>query len=256
MDGYLHSDTGKDSDIEVTLEDDNSSDDQQQQPTSTRTFTPKARSQTAQQVDDGQEQPYLPRLKTSIIQMVLNINSELIRLCQEYQNNSLMDDPQLIMYQNRLQTNLAYLASVADNYLDPTRNAPDLGPLPTPTLADSSRSTIEARLQDAREVYAKYVQAWNDRQLELSRRAKALLADEEKAQFASLDRENLNEQVVELLRNDRVSFDKSGDEPISPETYTPFPPFRLPAHTQLPPGVPRWTFNNSTAVPEDSKKSA
>ncbi|KAJ1932585.1 hypothetical protein FBU59_006320, partial [Linderina macrospora] len=104
-------------------------------------------------------------------------------------------------------------------------------------------------------VYAKYAQAWSDRQMELSRRAKALLAEEEKAQFASLDRENLNVQVIELLKNDRVNYDKAGDELVTPETYTPFPPFRLPAYTQLPPGVPRWTFNNNTAVPEDTKKS-
>ncbi|KAJ1798476.1 hypothetical protein LPJ59_002476 [Coemansia sp. RSA 2399] len=203
------------------------------------------------QADDEPSAPYLPRLKTSVIQMVLNINAELIKLCKEYQSNSLMDDPQLVMYQMRLQSNLAYLASVADHYLDPTRSMPDLGPLPKPSLLSCQGSIIAAKLSHARYVYAVYASAWADQQKELSRRAKSKLREDEKATFASVDRENLNKHVEQLLKNDRVVYNKADDEPINPESYKPFPPFRVPDEIQLPPGLQRWTFESSPAGPDD-----
>ncbi|KAJ2496476.1 hypothetical protein GGH96_005801 [Coemansia sp. RSA 1972] len=194
-------------------------------------------------VDDEPGNPYLPRLKTSTIQVVLNINAELIRLCNEYQNNSLMDDPQLQMYQMRLQSNLAYLASVADSYLDPTL-MPDLRPLPQPTLASCQGSTIMARLAHARAVYAAYASAWGDAQMELSKRAKSARREEEKNALV-LERGDMHEQVEELLKQNRVAYDKSADEPIAPESFVPFPPFRVPSSTRLPPGLHKWSFSNN-----------
>ncbi|KAJ2762855.1 hypothetical protein IWQ56_001882 [Coemansia nantahalensis] len=263
MDYNSQSDAGKESDIDVILEDDVSDSGENGE---TETFARERcdgaggsagkageKERTARKggpQDDEPGCPYLPRLKTSIIQVVLNINAELVRLCSEYQNNSLMDDPQLVMYQMRLQSNLAYLASVADHYMDPTRVAPDLRPLPKPDLPSCQGSSIVAKLAHAREVYAAYATAWAEKQMELSRSAKARLHAEEKAQFAKVDRDHLHEHVEELLKKDRVAHDKSGDEPVTPATYRPFPPFRLPKDTTLPPGLQRWAFSNNTAAPD------
>ncbi|KAJ2831983.1 hypothetical protein FBU31_002164 [Coemansia sp. 'formosensis'] len=209
------------------------------------------REKRANQTDDEPGHPYLPRLKTSIIQMVLSINTELIRLCQEYQNKSLMDDPHLVMYQMRLQSNLAYLASVADNFLDPTRSMPDFSPLPKPSIPERQGTSIAAKLTHAREVYAAYVTAWSDQQMELSRRAKTKLHNEEKAQYANVEGEKLHTRVEELLKNDRVVYEKSGDEPVSLESFKPFPPFKIPEDTPLPPGLQKWSFENNTATPHN-----
>ncbi|KAJ2747747.1 hypothetical protein GGI20_000217 [Coemansia sp. BCRC 34301] len=209
------------------------------------------REKKANSAEDEPGHPYLPRLKTSIIQMVLGINAELIRLCQEYQNKSLMDDPQLIMYQMRLQSNLAYLASVADNFLDPTRSIPDLSPLPKPKIPERQGTSIVAKLAHAREVYAAYVSAWSDQQMELSRRAKLKLHGKEKEQYANVEGEALHKRVEELLKNDRVIYEKSGDEPVNHETFKPFPPFKIPDDTHLPPGLQKWSFENNTATPHN-----
>ncbi|KAJ2556495.1 hypothetical protein EV175_001968 [Coemansia sp. RSA 1933] len=205
--------------------------------------------------DEQPSTPYLPRLKTSIIQMVLNINAELIKLCKEYQDNSLMDDPQLVMYQMRLQSNLAYLASVADHYMDPTRSMPDLGPLPKPSLPSCHSSTIAAKLSHARYVYAVYANAWTNQQKELSRRAKSRIRDTEKEKFANMEPEDLHNHVEQLLKNDRVVYDKAGDEPINPESYKPFPPFRIPDDIQLPPGLQGWTFESGATTDSNNDSS-
>ncbi|KAJ2158267.1 hypothetical protein GGF46_003909 [Coemansia sp. RSA 552] len=266
MDDYAMNAAGRDSDIDVTAEEDGSSsgenDDLEFGGRGTRRDSETARPKeegVSRKLgaggDDYPETPYLPRLKTSIIQAVLNINAELVRLCQEYQNNSLMDDPQLVMYQMRLQSNLAYLASVGDHYMDPTRlTSPDMRPLPKPTLPACQGSQIAAKLAHARDVYGNYAVAWQEQQLELSRRAKARLHGEEKQELANLEREDstvLHRQVEELLKKDRIHYDKSGDEPIAPESYRPFPPFRIPSEMRLPPGLRRWSFAGNVAKPED-----
>ncbi|KAJ1962207.1 hypothetical protein GGI12_002778 [Dipsacomyces acuminosporus] len=286
MYGIMHSDIGRESDIEVVLEDDQSEfdeifdsrpgihgrrdsegaeeeeygdglagGDKQAEGEGEGEGEGDSSGLTGKSIAQADEEPgtpYLPRLKTSIIQMVLNINSELVSLCKEYQNNSLMDDPQLIMYQMRLQSNLAYLASVADHYMDPTRSALDLRPLPKPTLPSCQGSAIAAKLAHAREVYAAYASAWSEQQMELSRRAKTAMKESEKAQFDNYDKENLHECVESLLKNNRVVYEKSGDEPITPETFKPFPPFRLPEGTRLPPGLQKWSFKDNVAALEDS----
>ncbi|KAI9504510.1 hypothetical protein GGI25_006276 [Coemansia spiralis] len=270
MDNRANSEIGQESDIDVILEDDSSeqSDNAEtglnEQESNDRDESvggnqnkrgEREREGTSRRIgntDDEPSTPYLPRLKTSIIQMVLNINAELLKLCKEYQNNSLMDDPQLIVYQMRLQSNLAYLASIADHYLDPTRSMPDFGPLPKPELPSCQGSTISAKLAHARKVYTIYANAWVDQQKELSRRAKSRIREEEKAIFANKDRENLHEHVEQLLKKDRVICDNAADEPIDPETYKPFPPFKISKEMQLPPGLQRWSFENNVAVPDDS----
>ncbi|KAJ1909499.1 hypothetical protein IWQ60_011139 [Tieghemiomyces parasiticus] len=103
---------------------------------------------------------YIPQFNAKCVQLVLDINAELIRVCVEFQNRGWFQDPDFAVYQARLQSNLAYLASVADHFLktpqlsgDPdlqsakqrpavpsgtsTANPaplirPDLSPLPTP----------------------------------------------------------------------------------------------------------------------------
>ncbi|KAJ2507369.1 hypothetical protein GGI11_006378 [Coemansia sp. RSA 2049] len=271
MNRNVNSDIGQESDIDVILEDDASEvscnadtgtvdegskeNDGSAGPNDATKKDDKGKDSSGKksgQADDEPSTPYLPRLKTSVIQMVLNINAELIKLCKEYQNNSLMDDPQLMMYQMRLQANLAYLASVADHYLDPTRSTPDFGPLPKPSLPSCQGSTIAAKLAHARQVYVIYASAWADQQKELSRRAKTKLREDEKAMFANKDRENLHEHVEQLLKKGRVVYGKAGDEPIDPESYKPFPPFTIPKETQLPPGLQRWAFEGNIAVPDDS----
>ncbi|KAJ1721523.1 hypothetical protein LPJ53_003952 [Coemansia erecta] len=260
MDAMQYSDAGHESDLDVIIEEDDLSDTNECEMESTPAVGQDSESGSGKKDESGSASrkpsaedepgnPYLPRLKTSIIQMILSINAELIRLCQEYQNNSLMDDPQFIMYQMRLQSNLAYLASVADHYLDPTRCIPDLRPLPKPTLPKCQGTGIAAKLDHAREVYAAYVAAWSSQQMELSKRAKSKLRDEEKAQFNNLDRENMHQRFEEVLKRNRVVYDKSADEPIAPESFVPFPPFRVPKDTPLPPGLQSWSFDNNTASP-------
>ncbi|KAJ1647383.1 hypothetical protein LPJ64_001225 [Coemansia asiatica] len=262
------SDVEHESDIDVILDDDSVSEtcdpeptqaaDISSQPTTnpestvdTKATASSATSNSKKQVQDEEpSNPYLPNLKTSIIQMVLNINAELIKLCQEYQNNSLMDDPQLAMYQMRLQSNLAYLASIADHYLDPTRAMPDFRPLPRPNLPRCQGTSIGAKLQHAREIYTAYVSAWSEQQMQLSRKAKTRLRDEEKSMFSNLDRDGLHQKFEQVLKMNRVTFDKSADEPVNPDTFRPFPPFRVPDDIQLPPGLQKWSFDNNTAVPE------
>ncbi|KAJ2703204.1 hypothetical protein FB645_004005 [Coemansia sp. IMI 203386] len=260
----MPSDAEHESDIEVILEDDSVSEtcDTDMAPsadltrppdTNTHDNKPPSGGKKPNNPEDEPSNPYLPRLKTSIIQMVLGINSELLKLCQEYQNNSLMDDPQLIMYQMRLQSNLAYLASVADHYLDPTRMMPDFRPLPKPRLPRCQGTSIGAKLEHARKVYQAYVDVWAEQQMEMSKRAKKGLREGEKAEFSGMERDEVHKRFEQVLKMNRVVFDKSADEPVNPDSFRPFPPFRVPDGIQLPPGLQKWSFDNNTAVPEANR---
>lgn len=248
MEDFINSDPALGSDIDISLDDelsdaaDNNATAESTSPSKQNSNTSKDSSNNNNEGDEEPGAPYLPHLKTSMIQVVLNINSELIKLCQEYQNKSLMDDPLLMLYQMRLQSNIAYLASVADHYMDPTKSIPDLGPLPNPTLPSCQGTTIADKLAHARNIYGTYVKAWTGRQLELSRRAKSKLKEEERARYNNIDRENLHEHVEELLKKDHVVHDQAADESVTPQNYKPFPPFRLPANIQLPPGLQRFEF--------------
>ncbi|KAJ1960123.1 hypothetical protein IWQ62_004349, partial [Dispira parvispora] len=60
---------------------------------------------------------YIPEFNAKCIQLVLDINAELIQVCLEFQNRGWFQDPDFAVYQARLQCNLAYLATVADHFL-------------------------------------------------------------------------------------------------------------------------------------------
>ncbi|OUM60561.1 hypothetical protein PIROE2DRAFT_63060 [Piromyces sp. E2] len=89
-------------------------------------------------------QPVLvPQLNYSTIQNILDINKKLIKVLIEYQNYGWIEDPDFIIYQRRLQTNLNYLATVADNYLNFNKiSIPDLSPV---TLTNKLKIRLEEK---------------------------------------------------------------------------------------------------------------
>ncbi|KAL0143964.1 hypothetical protein V8B55DRAFT_1353115 [Mucor lusitanicus] len=73
------------------------------------------------------------------IELILTINQEIIRLCLEHQQLNLMQrEPDLTLYQMKLQSNLTYLATMADISMTKPEDQlklpapPDLSMLPTP----------------------------------------------------------------------------------------------------------------------------
>ncbi|KAJ3413668.1 hypothetical protein HDV05_007736 [Chytridiales sp. JEL 0842] len=56
----------------------------------------------------------LPTLSHTTIEQILAINTHLIKILAEYQNNGWLEEPEYKIYQQRLQTNLTYLATAAD----------------------------------------------------------------------------------------------------------------------------------------------
>ncbi|KAI8868115.1 hypothetical protein GQ42DRAFT_157271 [Ramicandelaber brevisporus] len=60
---------------------------------------------------------YIPMFHPKIVPLLLEINGELIKLCTEFQNKGWTDEPEFAVYQQRLQKNLVFLATVADHYL-------------------------------------------------------------------------------------------------------------------------------------------
>ncbi|PKK72186.1 hypothetical protein RhiirC2_743268 [Rhizophagus irregularis] len=96
------------------------------------------------------------------VQLILEINYELIRVCIDYQNKGITNDQDLAMYKSRLQANLSYLATVADEYNGNSRNPdlqefkqkmiPDLSPLPIPRSSFGQK--INTLLQRASQVFA------------------------------------------------------------------------------------------------------
>ncbi|KAJ1972829.1 hypothetical protein H4R35_004458, partial [Dimargaris xerosporica] len=113
------------------------------------------------------------------VQLVLDINAELIQVCVEFQNRGWFQDPDFAVYQARLQSNLLYLATVADHFtsgqslsaapeLNPANKAtsppthplltkalnsderltpPDLNDLPSPKTPAAQR--LQSKLKDA-----------------------------------------------------------------------------------------------------------
>ncbi|GAN02602.1 hypothetical protein MAM1_0025d02046 [Mucor ambiguus] len=73
------------------------------------------------------------------IELILTINQEIIRLCLEHQQpNLILREPDLTLYQMKLQSNLTYLATMADISMTKPEDQlklpapPDLSMLPTP----------------------------------------------------------------------------------------------------------------------------
>ncbi|CAG8634801.1 13735_t:CDS:2, partial [Racocetra persica] len=90
--------------------------------------------------------------------LILEVNFELIRVCIDYHTNKWPNE-ELTMYKMRLQTNLAYLAMVADEYNGNPRNkvkpkVPDLSPLPIPR--GSCGQNLNNLIQRAVQVFSDY----------------------------------------------------------------------------------------------------
>ncbi|KAI8645753.1 hypothetical protein BD408DRAFT_56429 [Parasitella parasitica] len=85
-----------------------------------------------------------PMLETDVvmskqIELILTINQEIIRLCLEHQQPNLTQrEPDLMLYRMKLQSNLTYLATMADISMTKPEDQmklpapPDLSMLPTP----------------------------------------------------------------------------------------------------------------------------
>ncbi|KAJ1992304.1 hypothetical protein H4R33_001075 [Dimargaris cristalligena] len=90
---------------------------------------------------------YIPEFNAKCVQLVLDINAELIQVCIEFQNRGWFQDPDFAVYQARLQSNLAYLANIADHYLktsQPLAAHPDLQAGPAGTQSGRSEATTES----------------------------------------------------------------------------------------------------------------
>ncbi|KAJ3343016.1 hypothetical protein HDU93_000186 [Gonapodya sp. JEL0774] len=89
---------------------------------------------------------YVPTISHGAVQQVLDLNSRLLRVLRAYQRRGWTDDPDYLVNQKRLQSNLAYLAAAADWFFaekgqagkpSPAQkipppsaaSAPDLGPV-------------------------------------------------------------------------------------------------------------------------------
>ncbi|KAI9095891.1 hypothetical protein DFS34DRAFT_594908 [Phlyctochytrium arcticum] len=84
----------------------------------------------------------------STIESILKINQHLIKILLDYQNNGWTNEPDYKPYQERLQTNLTYLATVADWVLKaPQRAAVGQSP---PSLPNMSPVIYPERLQQAK----------------------------------------------------------------------------------------------------------
>ncbi|RKP23344.1 hypothetical protein SYNPS1DRAFT_30918 [Syncephalis pseudoplumigaleata] len=110
-------------------------------------------------VTDEVDRPsFIPELSPRVIETVLQVNMELIRLCVEYQNRGWFQDPDYAIYQARLQSNLTYLASVADYHLKPDK----------PTALSERVNGILAAARKAQE---EQIQVWKTEMERQSRNA-------------------------------------------------------------------------------------
>ncbi|RKP14628.1 hypothetical protein BJ684DRAFT_15055 [Piptocephalis cylindrospora] len=108
---------------------------------------------------------FVPELTPRVVETVLQVNSELIRVCIDYQNRGWINDPDLAIFQARLQSNLTYLAAVADHYIKPTGppgetlapEPPQLPPLPEDT--DMPTPKVPSHLKEALAQFAIHRQA-------------------------------------------------------------------------------------------------
>ncbi|KAJ2725430.1 hypothetical protein GGI07_001309 [Coemansia sp. Benny D115] len=81
---------------------------------------------------------------------------------------------------------------------------------------------------------------------------KSKMRAEEQELFEGLDRESMHEKFEETMKLNRVIYEGAGDEPVTVDTYKPFPPFRIPDQVKLPPGLQKWKFEDGVAVPDDT----
>ncbi|PVU92001.1 hypothetical protein BB559_003903 [Furculomyces boomerangus] len=175
---------------------------------------------------------FIPRLKPKIVQMVLDINTELINLCKEFQNMGLVHDPEYMIYQMKLQSNLKYLSTIADYYLNPLTNEPDLSLLPIPKTVNKETTEKQKNLQDllkkAKMEHDAYAESWKEVQTSLSKKAKHKLDEADKKRFKTIKDAYPCNRIVEALGNDRVEVNFEYLKTNDPNAYTPVSPFQLP----------------------------
>ncbi|OLY82678.1 hypothetical protein AYI68_g3194 [Smittium mucronatum] len=173
---------------------------------------------------------YIPTIKPKIMDIVLNINEELINLCKEYQNMGLVGDFEYMIYQRKLQSNLKYMSTVADYYLNPTANEPDFS---INVQGEKPKHLIQL-LEQAKIEHKAYVNAWKELHLERSKEAKRTLDEADKAALLSLKQTVPCNKIVQIVcePHDEINFDylKDGDK----DMYIPQPPFKLPTGVVLP----------------------
>ncbi|CAG8468250.1 9425_t:CDS:2 [Ambispora gerdemannii] len=91
------------------------------------------------------------------VQAILDVNVELIRVCIDYNTKGWMNAQEMNAYKVRLQSNLSYLATVADQYTNPQgeikqKLMPDFSPLPPHRLHYNQK--INQLIQRASQVFA------------------------------------------------------------------------------------------------------
>ncbi|KAL7753302.1 hypothetical protein RI367_001077 [Sorochytrium milnesiophthora] len=105
------------------------------------------------------ERTIIPKVSGDVIEMVLDINELLVKLCCEYQNKGWIEDADYKIYQARLQSNLLYLCSVVDDSMSAmyaqTPIAIDYSPLPVPRA--ESLENISRLLTDSQQKLAQAV---------------------------------------------------------------------------------------------------
>ncbi|RKP05745.1 hypothetical protein THASP1DRAFT_32417 [Thamnocephalis sphaerospora] len=214
-------------------------------------------------VTDEVDRPsFVPELSARVIETVLQINTELIRLCVEYQNRGWFQDPDFAIYQTRLQANLSYLASVADYYLKPDKsNMSSPAEVPvnlTPLAVQKSTETstrLNTMLRTAQTYQEELIRRWNSETQRQSRRAFERLhqAERERAQntpgtaasgssaagSAGAADPRKRKRVQDATQVSRVTDPQAGSGAYG--AYQPLPPFMPGAGVPVPsraPGTP------------------
>ncbi|KAK9700725.1 hypothetical protein K7432_012056 [Basidiobolus ranarum] len=171
----------------------------------------------------------LPEFSARNVQMVLDINSELIRVCVDFQNKGWVNDPEFAIYQSRLQSNLTYLATVADHFLKPQQTnrpvpaAPDLSPFPTPRTPSAQR--LNTLLTKAIEAFNSKLANTETDMLERSRGLNSIYGNAGN----STDAQN---RATDIPKPRKMMDTQAQASEYS--NYNPFPPFKLPEGSRLP----------------------
>ncbi|OMJ18085.1 hypothetical protein AYI70_g5563 [Smittium culicis] len=175
------------------------------------------------------QKAYIPTLKPKIVEIVLNINNELISLCREYQNMGLVDDPEYMIYQKKLQFNIKYLSTVADYYLNPITNEPDL----TINTSYEKSSNLVKLLHQAKQEHETYVAAWKELHLSRSKAAQEALLIHDKQSLARIKQTVPCNKIVQTLANDRDMVDLNYLKTNDKNMYIPTVPFKVPPGIDL-----------------------
>ncbi|KAI9229252.1 MAG: hypothetical protein DHS80DRAFT_22519 [Piptocephalis tieghemiana] len=197
-------------------------------------------------VGEEVERPsFVPELTPRVVETVLQVNSELIRVCIDYQNRGWINDPDLAIFQARLQSNLTYLAAVADHYIKPP-GPPGPGetqPPPPPNLPSLPEEIslpnpkVPSQLKSMLEQLSKYHQAMqaadSARFIEASRNARCAL----RATMIAVPPHDTPEERREA-RASAVGSRVWDTRPTDPQDeWRPAPTFFSPRGVEIP-GVP------------------